>query len=179
MAATPRIKSIKKRLYIQTMNLARISVPSFSLSVTVQVSKHRICETNSLLLLWFTFKLPSDSTTELKVNILPPEVYTSTAQFCNRNLRENTAFIASKGHLPCRQSIYIKTWGGRTQISLNESNSIFFRISELWRSSNYSESVYHCILQLISILRTKNGMLFKSYNVITIKLSVEVQEHVI
>ena len=35
----------------------------------------------------------------------PVEVNTSIAQFCSKYRRENTAFIASKGHLPCKQSI--------------------------------------------------------------------------
>ena len=39
----------------------------------------------------------------------PVEVNTSIAQFCSKYRRENTAFIASKGHLPCKQSIYTRT----------------------------------------------------------------------
>lgn len=72
-------------------------------------------------------------------SLLPVDVYTSTAQFCRRYLRENTALIISNSHLPWRQSIYIMTWRQTAFIA-----SVWgFALKIICTEQSRCESIFH------------------------------------
>ena len=70
-------------------------------------------------------------------HLLPADVYSSSAQFCNRYRRENTAFIASKGHLPCSPSMYIRIYSKSYNSRLAfDKKTLFGRTQKIVRRRN-------------------------------------------